>query len=215
MTANSGNYKYWANFLSLVAACLLSTTGYAATKPDSITNFNRGANPSIFSIKSTSWRDPAFGNLGWTHSSQWGAINAKKGKIITITIESQVAGLHPGCSVWVRDALDTAPNEYVQDHFYPQRDGVYKIGATDESTGAELGNIIMPIVAYGYDQDSNTKKIINLNGIRDGIPGKLVLRFKAPETSLYQFVVGGFNPDAGVNSTVKHNVEVNVTVTGP
>ncbi|CAK0761764.1 Cu_bind_CorA domain-containing protein [Gammaproteobacteria bacterium] len=207
--------KYLMSGLALMASGLLSATGYAATMPESITSFNDNAGPSIFSVKSKSWRDPAFGNLGWTHHSQWGSIKASKGQIITIRIVSQVNGIHPGCSVWRRGTLDTAPNRYVQDHFYPQRDGVYKIGATDESTGAELGNIIMPIVVYGYDLDGNTKSIPALNALHDGVPGKLVLKFKAPATALYQFVVGGFNPDTGVDNTVKHNVEVKVMVTGP
>jgi len=204
------NYK---SCLVLFAAGLLSTANYAATKPTTITDFTKATAPAVFSVKSTSWRDPAFGNLGWTHSSQWGSINARKGKTVTITITSQVAGLHPGITVWRRDALlDTAPDEYFIDHFYPQRDGVYKIGATDEDSGADLGNIIMPIVAYGYDQDGNTKKVTNLRPIKDGVPGKLIVKFKAPETAVYQFVIGGFNPDTGVDSTVKHNVEVSVAI---
>lgn len=215
MVPNTGRSHRIARAVTFMAVGALCSTGHAATEPASITDFDSNPGPVVFAAKATSWRDPAFGNLGWTHSSQWGAVHAKKGQMVTIEITSQEAGLHPGCSVWRRDVLDTAPDSYMVDHFYPQQDGMYKIGATSEVTGESLGNIIMPKVAYGYDQDGNSATVRKLNGITDGVPGKLVLKFKAPERALYQFVVGGFNPDEGVATAVKHNMEVSVTVGRP
>lgn len=201
----------------VVASSLLSTGGYAATQPTSITEFS-GANPgpAVFSVSPRGWRDPAFGNMGWTHSSQWGQFNAKKGQIVTISITSQAAGLHPGCTVWRRDRLNTADVSYVPDHFYSQSDGMHKWGATDEATGENLGAIIMPIVAWGYDKDDNINTFSRKHRITDGTPGTLGLTFTAPARALYQFVVAGFNPDSGIDPAVKKfNMEVTVTITNP
>jgi hypothetical protein len=70
----------------------------------------------------------------------------------------------------------------------------------------------MKHIAHGYDQDNNSVVDTVLRGKTDKIPGRLLLTFKAPYAGEYMFVVGGFNPDLGVDTTLKYNVNVKVTV---
>jgi hypothetical protein len=134
--------------------------------------------------------------MGWTHFSKWGKFEAKKGQHITIKAVSANPDLHPGITVWSRSAEDTAPDNYVTDHFYVQNAPQYVLGAKDESTGAELGDIIMRVADYGYDLDNNVR-IRGLDGVKDGVPGQLILNFRARKTATYVFVVGGVNPEPG------------------
>lgn len=209
------NSQYIARFISLVAAGLLvASATQAATIPASITKFTAKVTDDVFSIKSKSWRDPAFGDMGWTHSSDWGTIYVKKGQKVTINAIAADVGIHPGVTVWYRGKDDTALDNYVVDHFYPQNANFTKFGATDETSGATLGNIIMRHIAHGYDVDDNAEKVKSMNPIKDDVPGQLKLIFKAPATGRYLFVVGGFNPDAAIDTSLKYNVDV-TAVTGP
>ncbi|MFI3158073.1 MAG: copper(I)-binding protein CorA [Methylococcaceae bacterium] len=213
MKANS---KYVARFIPLVAAGLLAVSAsQAATIPGSITEFTGTVTDDVFSVKSKGWRDPAFGDMGWTHSSDWGTIHAKKGQTVTINSVAADAGIHPGITVWYRGKDDTAQDNYVVDHFYPQNANFTKFGATDETSGAALGNIIMRYVTHGYDADGNTLKVKRMNPVKDDVSGQFELSFKAPYAGNYIFVVGGFNPDAGVDTSLKYNINVTATVTGP
>lgn len=207
------NIKYMTSFISMVAVGLLAApVSQAATQPSSIFKFTDVAPVDVFSVKSKGWRDPAFGDMGWTHHSDWGTVRAKAGETVTIRMAAADAGIHPGITVWYRGPSDTAPDNYVVDHFYPQNANFAKFGATDDVSGESLGNIIMKYVAHGYDVDGNTKRLRNMNPIKDGVPGQLEVSFTAPRPGTYMFVVGGFNPDAGVNTSLKYNVDVNVTV---
>ncbi|WP_019864294.1 copper(I)-binding protein CorA [Methylovulum miyakonense] len=201
--------------LLATAGFLAASASFAATQPSQITNFTAKRTTDVFTVKSKAWSDPAFGDMGWTHSSDWGRFVARKGQTVTIKLTSETIGVHPAVTVWFRDKDDTAPDSYVVDHFYPQYANFTKFGATDEGTGASLGNIIMRIKAFGYDQDGNSKRVKSFNGIKDDVPGQLVLTFKAPNSGPYIFVVGGFNPDVGVDNTIKHNINASVVVTTP
>lgn len=208
--------KYIARFIYLIAAALLTASAsQAATIPASITKFTSLITSDVFSVKSKGWRDPAFGDMGWTHSSGWGAFGALKGQTVTIKLVAADAGLHPGMTVWFRGKDDTARDKYVVDHFYPQNANFTEFGATDETSGADLGNIVMRHVIHGYDADSNTLKITGMNPKYDNVPGQLKLSFKAPYSGRYMFVVGGFNPDAGVDSASSHNINVTAKVLRP
>lgn len=203
------NSQYIARFISVAAALLVTSISQAATIPASIAKFNAKVTDDVFSTKSKSWRDPAFGDMGWTHSSDWGTIYAAKGQTVTIRAVAADVGIHPGITVWYRGKDDTATDNYVVDHFYPQNANFTKFGATDETSGSTLGNIIMRHAAHGYDVDDNTARVRSMNPIKDDVPGQLELRFKAPSSGRYIFVVGGFNPDAGIDTTLKYNVNVN------
>ena len=210
------NCKYIARFIPLVAAGMLAATAsQAATIPSSITNFTTLVTDDVFSVQSKGWRDPAFGDMGWTHSSDWGAFWARKGQTVTIKGVAVDDGIHPGITVWFRGKDDTAKDKYVVDHFYPQNANFTEFGATDETSGADLGNIVMRHVAHAYDRDGNTKYVKDMNPKKDNVPGQVVLSFKAPFSGRYMFVVGGFNPDVGVNSSIPHNINVTTTVIRP
>lgn len=200
--------------LSLVAVGLLvAAHANAATSPAHIAQFSADHPTETLTTKSTSWRDPAFGEMGWTHSSDWGQFRVRKGQTVTITAESTNPNLHPGISVWFRPAKeDTAPNKYVAGHFYPQNANLFVLGAQDESTGEVVGNIVMKIVKYGYDQDGNTGQY-NSKGVTDGVPGHLELTFQAKRTGTYQFVLGGFNPGPEPIDDAAGKTAVNTTVT--
>ncbi len=208
----NGN-KMIGRLVSIITASLLVfSTSHAATIPANITTFNNVVTDATFVVKSKGWSDPAFGDMGWTHSSDWGAFYAKQNQNVTIKLVAADKGIHPGSTVWFRGANDTAPDNYVVDHFYPQNANFAKFGATDESTGAALGNIIMTYVTHGYDQDSNTVKKAYLNPKIDKVAGQLTLNFKAPYTGNYMFVVGGFNPDANIDTTLQYHIDTKVTV---
>jgi Copper(I)-binding protein CorA len=211
--------------LSVVVGLCLATAN-AATKPTRIVAFTPKAPKSILKIKRASWRDPNFGDMGWTHFSDWGKFSTTKAKTIKITLVTKVVGLHPGITVWYRGAKDTAPDIYVPDHAYPQNTSMSELGARDETGGKNIGNIFMSLAAHGYDNDGHTngygvddngKKIltppVGLNGIKDKVPGQLVLTFKAPQTGNYQFVVGGFNPTKAFDGKIRHEVTTTVSVT--
>jgi len=210
------NRKFTIKAVSLVVAGLVvSSVATASTIPSSIAKFSPETPDHVLHAKRSSWRDPAFGDMGWTHSSDWGRFAVKRGQTVTITAISSVVGLHPGITVWYRGKDDTAPNNYVVDHFYPQNANFAEFGAKDETSGEPIGNIVMKVVAFGYDQDNNNKTPKGMNGITDNIPGQVELTFKAPSTGHYIFVVGGFNPDASVDPALKHDINTNVSVVNP
>ena len=208
---NTTPFKQLASFLCL-SASLVAVSAQAATRPSSIILFDSTNTEATFSAKVSSWRDPAFGDMGWTHSSAWGTVHAKRNQTVTIKVVSADAGLHPGVTVWLRGKDDTAPNKYVVDHFYPQNANFTEFGASDETTGKSIGNIIMRHIAHGYDADENSANVSEMNPITDGVAGQLELSFKATASRYYQFVVGGFNPSEGVDASVKHDFNVTVTV---
>ncbi|WP_394754268.1 copper(I)-binding protein CorA [Crenothrix sp.] len=220
------NRKLIINTVALAIVGLSLSSAYAATKPARVVGFTVPTGPKkILNVRKSGWRDPAFGDMGWTHSSDWGKFTTKvKNKIVTIKLVTKVAGLHPAITVWHRGKDDTAPDTYVVDHFYPQNANFYEAGAKDETTNKALGNISMKVVAYGYDgdghkgyglDDDGTKILtppVGMNAIKDKISGTVTLTFKAAKAGNYMFVVGAFNPAAGINGAVTHEVETTVSV---
>ena len=199
-------------FAVAMTVSLVSSVATAATSPASITAFTGSVSTKTLQVRPKSWRDPAFGNMGWTHHSAWGSFKAGASKMVTIKVASTVPGLYPAVTVWHRGADDTAPNKYVVDHFYPQNANTYQKGAKDEATAAQLGDISMQVVAYGYDQDGHTARPANLNGKVDRKPGEITLTFRTPKSGDYMFVIGGFNPAKTVNATIKHPVTTTVNI---
>lgn len=208
------NGKALGRFVSVMAAGLMAVSvGHAATIPAGITTFSKVVTSDVFEVKDKGWSDPAFGDMGWTHSSDWGLFTAEKGQTVTIKMVADDKGIHPGSTVWYRGEDDTADDSYVVDHFYPQNANFAKFGATKEDTGDKLGNIIMKYVTHGYDQDKNTVTNAALKGKKDNVSGKLSLSFKAPYSGTYMFVVGGFNPDANITDhKAVYKVKVDLTV---
>lgn len=204
----------------VILATALSLAAFSASAVTSVKgnlfNFDDVVKSNLYSVTAKGWSDPAFGDAGWTHNSGWGTVTAKAGQTVTITATADTKGVHPGVTVWYRDAVkDTAPDDYVVDHFYQQNANLFKAKATDETTSEVLGNIVMKYVAHGYDLDKNTVNDTLLKGKKDSVSGKLMLSFKAPSDGTYMFVVGGFNPDATYVPVVGadgKNVNPNISV---
>jgi hypothetical protein len=198
---------------TLLIAGLLTNVGYAATQPGSAeTVFDNATANATMNIRYKSWSDPAFGNLGWTHTSSWGGFTATKGQIVTLTFTATDIGIHPGATIWYRGEADTAPDSYVPDHVYPESTSQIKYGATDEVTGASIGDIVMTYVTSGYDADNNVTVTPALKPKFDKKNGRLVLKFKAPNTGKYHFVLGGISPDLNVDPDIGHNIKVNFKI---
>ena len=196
-----------------VVASVMSISVEAATVPTKITTFTNVLTTDVFSVKAKGWSDPAFGDMGWTHSSAWGIFTATKGQTVSIILKADDKGIHPGSTIWYRGDNDTAPDQYVVDHFYPQNANFAKFAAVTEDTGEKLGNIVMKYVTHAYDLDNNSISDLTLKGRKDGVAGRLNISFKAPYTGTYMFVVGGFNPDTNITDLkASYNVNVQVTV---
>ena len=200
----------------LTTGMFTAANSQAATQLPVINAFTAEVTEAVLSVKSKGWHDAAFGDMGWTHSSGWGSFSANKGETVRIKVASTQLGLHPGITVWHRGIDDTAPDSYVVDHFYPQNANFVKIGVTDETTGEKLGNIVMRHIIHAYDGD-NTVKVGRMKPVKDGRAGELEISFKAPKKGLgqYMFVVGGINPDEGVDTSLKYDMNVSVSVTKP
>ncbi len=207
--------------LAVVALMAAASSSHAATKPTSVTLFDATTTESVFNVRVKGWNDPAFGDMGWTHHSQWGEVEVLKGQNVTIKLATTVAGVHPAITVWYRGAADTAADDYVVDHFYPQNSGMFKLGALDDAGASIGGNIVMKYVTHRYDRDNDPlvaplqKALPLMNGNLDGVAGQVTAKFNAAQAGKYMFVVGGVNPDAVIStSTAKQPVTVTVTVTG-
>jgi hypothetical protein len=203
--------------VSLLMTGFLATPANAATKLMSVGDFT--ATPSqTLQIRPKSWNDPAFGDMGWTHHSAWGKFQATAGQTVTIKAVAANTNVHPGVTVWYRGAKDTADDSYVPDHFYAPNSSQFVSGAKDETTGTDLGNIVMKVVKFGFDKDKNKGVIDGIPGLakKDKVAGQLVLTFKAKQTGTYMFVLGGFNPSpVDVDASVKYDVATEVTLTNP
>jgi hypothetical protein len=206
---------------SIPVAITLAMTGlfgmsvaHAVTAPMFIGDFN--ATPSQpLQARMTSWNDPLFGEMGWTHHSGWGTFQATAGDVVTIKAVASTGRFKPGITVWYRGADDTAPDNYVPDHFYVQNANMYVKGAKDETTQAVLGDISMKVVAFGFDKDWNPRIFLG-SGKKDSVGGQLTLNVPIKKTGTYMFVVGGFSPaHASLDPALKYPVQTTVTITPP
>jgi hypothetical protein len=89
---------------------LAAVSATAATIPGkgkgTIPTFTAVQTTAVFTAKSQSWSNPAFGDMGWTHHSGWGFFTANQGQMVTIMANSEVKGIHPGATVWYRGTED-------------------------------------------------------------------------------------------------------------
>jgi hypothetical protein len=202
------------SLLSVAVISLLSVSaGHATTQASSVFHFTPSANTDVFNVRASGWSDPKFGDLGWVHSSDWGTFNANKGQMVTITMVAETVGFHPGCTVYFRGANDTADDSYIPDVALTQTATMAKWGASNDDTGEPLGDIVMQYITHGYDGDKVPNTVSSIfKRIKDGKSGRLVLKFKAPYTGLYEFVTSGIKPAPFVNNKVGHKVKVTVNV---
>jgi hypothetical protein len=198
----------------VLTGVLFASSANATTSPMFIGDFTQTPSQPL-QARMTSWNDPLFGEMGWTHHSGWGTFQATAGQFVTIKAVASTSRFHPAITVWYRGDDDTAPDNYVADHFYVQNANMYVKGATDETTQAVLGDISMKIVKYGFDKDSNRRNFMS-SGVRDGVSGQLVLNFMAKKTGTYIFVVGGFSlPHATLDAATKYPIQTDVTIITP
>jgi hypothetical protein len=206
--------KTISTLLSVAVISLMSVSAsHATTQASTVFNFSPAKSVDTFSVRASGWSDPKFGDLGWVHSSDWGTFNANKGQVVTITMASTEAGFHPGSTVYFRGANDTADDSYIPDVALTQTATMAKWGAANDDTGEPLGDIVMQYITHGYDGDKTVgAPALTFKKINDGVSGKLVLKFKAPQTGLYEFVTGGYKPAPFVNTKIAHMVKVTVNV---
>jgi hypothetical protein len=212
-----------------VSALVLSAAGslsafsvHAATSIESNNVEFTAENPTqTLTAKAESWYNPTMGYTGWTHHSSWGYIKLKKGKPVTITAVG-VAGFHPALTVWSRpQKAGMVSVNYVDDHFYNQFKDIIasNVQLTDDPANpVKLGKLKMEFVANAFDRDGMADPLpaqfdqSMLNRTLDGIPGTVSLSFTPKVSGVYQFVVGGINPDEGLSTTDRHDVEVTVGI---
>ena len=217
------------NKMSIQAAVLAATYSlpvawvHAATSIETnIAQFSKSYPSYTLSAKAESWYNPDMGHKGWTHHSTWGFMNLKKGKPVTITVTG-VSGFHPAVTVWYRKKkAGFASVNYVDDHFYNEYSDIINTNAQltdDPAKPVKLGKIKMEYVANAFDRDGMSDPLpaqfdqSMLNRSLDGEPGKVSLTFTPELSGVYQFVVGGINPDPGLSLTDRHQVEVSVSFT--
>jgi Copper(I)-binding protein CorA len=201
---------------TLLSAAVISlmavSASHATTQASTVFHFTAAKSTDIFDVRASGWSDPKFGDLGWVHSSDWGTFHANKGQVVTITMTSAEAGFHPGSTVYFRGANDTADDSYIPDVALTQTATMAKWGASNDDTGEPLGDIVMQYITHGYDGDKTAGSSPTFKKIMDGVSGKLVLTFKAPDTGLYEFVAGGYKPAPTINKKIAHKVKVNVKI---
>ena len=206
------------------AGFLQSFSGQAATSIEAKnTEFTAANATQALEVKAQSWYNPTMGYTGWTHHSSWGYMKLQKGKSVTITVETDVAGFHPALTVWSRpQKKGLASVNQMNSHSYNQFNNIYEANAVNTDDAAnpiKIGKIQMDFIANAFDRDGMGDTLPEefdqsmLNRVLDGKPGTVSLTFTPKVSGVYQFVVGGINPDVGVSLTAFH--PVNVTVSFP
>jgi hypothetical protein len=214
--------------LILTAAGSLSAVSVSVEAATSIATKMKEFTPEnatqTLSVRPKSWYDPTMGFTGWTHTSNWGYMKLKKGKPVTIIAETDVAGFHPGLTLWYRpQKKGLAPVDQMNAHSYNQFSNIYEVNALntdDQANPVKIGTIRMEYIANAFDRDSWSGTLAplsaefdqsGLNRVLDGVPGKVSLTFTPQFNGVYQFVVGGINPDADKNlGNSLYSVEVTV-----
>ena len=213
--------------LSLAVAGLVSSgAADAATKIMGDVQTFTAQNPSqLLNARPDAFYNLTMGFQGWTHHSGWGNVRLRKGVLYRITVETTnpqlQLGFHPGIAVWFRpQGSGLVPNTYAFDHFYNQWDNIIATNVTDEADGKRLGTLRQFFVVNGVDRDGweevdeSVYDQGNVVRILDGVQGKVQVQFVAKDSGWYQFVVGGINPNAPLNTapglTVKYPLRITV-----
>lgn len=154
----------------------------------------------VLSARPLSWADINNGGLGSTDYSTWGTASLKKGKKVTITVQSDDPNFHPGISVWYRPQGDGLVDyNYAWSHFYRQTENIIGNDVLLEVTREPLGNMRMWFIKNAWDKDgapaiAPENKDPSLNGVKDKVRGRVKLTFTPKQTGIYQFSVGGYDP---------------------
>jgi hypothetical protein len=231
----SNKFKGWA-LISVAVGLFFANPLQAATalNPSGTFFFDKDNTTADMAVRAYSWYNLSMGYLGWTHHSNWGFVKLKKGKPVTISLTTEVGGLHPAITVWYRaGAKNPKMLPYVNAHKYKQFGDIYEPNAeaTDaENNPVKVGNIVMKFITNGFDRDGMGDTLpaeydqSQLYRVMDGEPGTLAITFTPPENGWYQFVVGAVNPDIdsaaygsgpgsnGAGPATAHTVHVGVSI---
>ncbi|MEC4748229.1 copper(I)-binding protein CorA [Methylomicrobium sp. Wu6] len=214
--------------LALILAAAGIVSSFSARAATSIATKNTEFTPDnatqTLQAKAQSWYNPTMGYTGWTHHSSWGYMKLKKGKPVTLTAEvndAEIAGFHPALTVWSRpQKRGLASVDQMNSHSYNQYGDIYEanaINTDDQANPVKVGNIQMEFIANAFDRDGMGDMLPEkfdhsmLNRVVDGDAGKVSLTFTPKVSGVYQFVVGGINPDEGLSTTAFHPVAVTVS----
>lgn len=154
----------------------------------------------VLTARPLSWADINNGGLGSTDYSTWGTVSLKKGKKVTVTVQSDDQNFHPGISIWFRPQGEglVDPN-YAWSHFYRQTENIIADDVLLEVTREPLGDMRMWFVRNAWDQDGAPailpeNKDPSLRPVKDKIKGRVKLSFTPKQSGIHQFVVGGYDP---------------------
>jgi len=222
--------------LILTAAGSLSAVSVQAATAimaDNIKEFTKDNSTQSLTVRMDSWYNSTMGYRGWSHHSGWGWMKLKKGKPVTITVGAikegkdgnpeagYVEGFHPGITVWYRPMKrGSALIEQVNAHKYSQFDDIDEPNAINDdvkTAPVSVGKIHMEFIANAFDRDGMGDSLpeaydqSKVNRALDGEKGKVRLTFTPKYSGVYQFVVGGINPDEGVNAIDFNAIPVTVS----
>lgn len=215
--------KNFALILTIAGSVSAASVEAATSIEARNTEFTKDNAAQTLQAKAQSWYNPTMGFTGWTHHSTWGYMKLKKGKPVTVSVQTDVAGFHPALTVWYRpQKRGLASVSQINSHSYNQFNDIYEANAVntdDQANPVKIGSIRMDFLANAFDRDGMGDNLAEefdqsmLNRALDGTPGQVSLTFTPEFNGVYQFVVGGINPDVGLSTTAFH--EVNVTVGFP
>jgi hypothetical protein len=205
-----------------IALPVMSAQAATALTAVKVKAFNNTTNTTAtMSVKADSWYNLTMGYLGWTHHSNWGFVKLQRGKPVTIEVSTSVPGFHPAVSIWFRPGKTKIDSsiQYMNAHMYSQFKDIYEANPLLENTNTKLGKFQMNFVANGFDRDGMGDTLAAsydqsmLNRLQDGTPGKVSVSFMPEASGIYQFVVGGINPNIQqADKTVNGFYEVTTTV---
>ncbi|MGD7035651.1 copper(I)-binding protein CorA [Methylotuvimicrobium buryatense] len=222
-------------FAAAAMGALVSLPSNAATviTPDvHLFEFTPDNSSRTLNVRADAWYNLTMGYLGWTHHANWGTMSLRRGQPVTITVDaSDIDGFHPGITVWFRQQGRAFAGPYIVDaHSYSQSQDVINLNAVVDDDPVNPRNsgrsqrIHMEFIANAFDRDGMGDVLPEafdqsaINKVLDGEPGKVSLTFTPPRNGLYQFVVGGINPDEDIDTSkigAGNRYPVNVHVSFP
>lgn len=221
-------------FAMATMGALTSLPSNAATTitPDvNLFEFTPTNHSRILNVRADAWYNLTMGYLGWTHHANWGIMRLKRNQPVTITVDaSDIQGFHPGVTVWFRQRGRAFAEPHIVDaHFFSQSQDIINPNAVVDDDPVNPRNngrsqrIHMQFITNAFDRDGmgdvlpETFDQSAINKVLDGEPGKVSLTFTPPRNGLYQFVVGGINPDEDIDTSkaVSQRYPVSVEVSFP
>jgi len=214
------------NLLSVICPLLVSPCVYAvdATPINTVQKqFTAANSQQELMATANSFYDLTMGGSGWVHNSAWLYMKLKKDVQYTVnaTADQSAAGFHPGLACFYRpQGAGLVGIEYMYDHMYSQYNSHVEKNMVEEVTKRKLGTFKSYFIVNGYDRDGmeNPLPVEYQQGTVIGMvdvgknskPGSVTLSFVPEKSGYYQCVMGGINPDVGLDLRSKYKVTVTV-----